>query len=234
LTNTVVLRPIKLLEKDAYGEDTVFKHEMLIALAKCPVCKSRFRILPADILPYKHYSLDVMEHVTRLYNQGDLSLRKVVWDGFYGDHAPAHTTLHAWTEGLGAYWSGRCFGEVAWALPAATIMTELEVRYPQRRPLYSIPVLVDPDRYRSKERRERLEFCQQFEKICGMIACCFSGLNRLIVGWGHSFGFCFRSGIMNTRIEQIDFADVLPCGEQSNMEAKTCPIRGRSPPFDTK
>jgi hypothetical protein len=117
---------------------------MRIALARCPVCKSRLRILPADILPYKHYSLAVIEHGVHLYNQGYLSLRAVVWDRFYGEYAPSHTTLHAWSEGLGAYGSGRCFGEVPYALPASRIVAELEIRTPEIAPLLLSPKLFDP------------------------------------------------------------------------------------------
>ena len=78
LTNTVVVRTVLLLEKNEQGTATLEKLEILIALAKCPVCKSRFRILPADILPYKHYSLAVIEYAVGLYNEGYLSLRSVV------------------------------------------------------------------------------------------------------------------------------------------------------------
>jgi hypothetical protein len=234
LTQTVVVRGVWVLEKDEQGIVTVVKLQMRIALARCPVCKRRFRILPADILPYKHYSLAVIEHSVHLYNQGYLSLRAVVWDGFYGEYAPSHTTLHAWSEGLGAYWSGRCFGEVAYALPASRIVAELEIRIPEIAPLHSIPVLVNPQRCRSLQRRERLEACRRFEKICMMISWCFCELNRLIVSWGTSFGFGFRTGITSTPFERINSADMIPCAKPMRKEAAACPIRGRSPPGDLK
>ena len=234
LTQTVVVRTVLVLKKDEYGIDTVVKLKILIALARCPICKSRFRILPADILPYKHYGLAVIERGVCLYNQGYLSLRAVAWDEFYGERTPSHTTLHAWTEGLGAYWSGRCFGEVAYSLPAARIMVELEIRFPQIAPLHTTPALVNPKRYRSPERRERLEACQRFEKTCVMIIAFFCELNRLIVGWGTSFGFGFRTGILSTLFEHIDSADMIPCAKPMRKEAKGCPIRGRSPPGDLK
>ena len=234
LTQTVVSRGILVFEKDEWGIDTVVKLQSRIALAKCPVCKSRFRVLPADILPYKHYSPAVIERGVSLYNRGDLSLRKVAWDEFYGDQTPSHATLHAWTEGLGAYWSGRCFGEVAYALPAARIMKEVETRFPQVAPLLSVPVPVNPKRYRSPQRRERLEACRRFEKICAIIIACFCQFNRLIVGWGTSLGFGFRTGILSTAFEHIDSADMIAFAKPMRKEAKLCPIRGRSPPGDSK
>jgi hypothetical protein len=167
-----------------------------------------------------------------------MSLRKVVWNEFYGERTPAHSTLHAWSEGLGAYWSGRCFGEVAFTLPAARIMAELEIRFPQIGPLHSIPVMVNPERYCSSKRRERLEACQRFEKTCAktcaMIIAIFCELNRLIVSWGTSFGFGFRTGISSTLFEHIDSTDMIPCAKPMEKEAKQCPIRGRSPPGDLK
>ncbi len=234
LTNSVVVRTVLVLKKDEYGFDTVAKIQIQLALAKCPICKSRFRILPADILPYKHYSLAVIDRGVCLYNQGHLSLRVVAWEEFHGERTPSHTTLHAWTEGLGAYWSGRCFGEVTHALPASRIIVELEIRFPQIAPLHSIPVLVNPIRYRSLERQERLEACQRFEKTCAMVIACFCVLNRLIVGWGTSFGFGFRTGILSTLFEHIDFTDMLQCAKRSEKESMTCPIPGRSPPGDLK
>jgi len=234
LTKTVVLRAVLVFEKDEYDIDNVVKLQVHIALARCPVCKSRFRILPADILPYKHYSLAVIERGVRLYNRGDLSLRKAAWDGFYGERTPSHTTIHAWTEGLGAYWSGRCFGEVACALPASRIMAELEIRFPRIAPLSSIPAPVNPKRYCSPERRERLEACRRFEKACVMIISFFCELNRLIVGWGTSLGFGFRTGIQSTPFEHIDSTDMIPNAKPLKKEATECPIRGRSPPGDLK
>ena len=60
-----------LLEKDDYGIDTVVERKVKIALVRCPLCKSRYRVLPADILPFKLYSLPVIELAVCLYNRGD-------------------------------------------------------------------------------------------------------------------------------------------------------------------
>ncbi len=236
LTQTTVDRIALMLEKDGHGIDTVVKNQIKIALAKCPICKGRFRILPADILPYKHYTLPVIENGVRLYNPGHLSLRGVAWDGFYGERTPVHATIHGWTEGLGAYWSGRCFGEVEYALPASRIMAELETRLSSVGPLHSIPAVVNPTRYLSQTRLERLEACQRLETICEILNVgSFCEFNRLIINWGNSFGFCFRSAIRSTAFERIDSRNVISFSQQQSKEEEMiCQIRGRSPPGDSK
>jgi hypothetical protein len=227
-----------MLEEDEEGIDTVVKLTVIIVLVKCPICKSRFRLLPADILPYKHYSLPVIELSVSLYNRGDLSLHQVVWDQLYGDYNPGHTTLHAWTEGLGAWWLGQAIGEVAFCVPATRIQAELEIRYPQMSSWHSKPVWINPQRYRSPGRRERLEACKRFEIICTMIASenrwNFVELNCLIVSWGNWFGLGFKTGICCTASEHIDPRNMLAWGQIFPKEPLPCPIHGRSPPFDSK
>jgi hypothetical protein len=226
------------LEKDDYGIDTVVEAKVKIVLVKCPMCRSRYRLLPSDILPYKHYTLPVIELSVSHYNRGDLSLRQVVWDQLYGERTPQHTTLHGWTEGLGAWWQGRTMGEVAFAVPATRVLAELEIRFPQMKSLHSIPVWINPERYRSPGRRQRLEACQRFEIISTMLevknAWKFVELNRLIIGWGNSLGLGFRTGICCTAIEHIDLTDVRSWLQISTKEQLSCPIHGRSPPGDSK
>jgi hypothetical protein len=227
-----------MLEKDDYDIDTVVERQVKIALVRCPICKSRWRVLPADILPHKLYTLPVIELAVNLYNRGDLSLRQVAWDQLYGERTPEHTTLHAWTEGLGAYWLGRRIGEVAFSVPATRILAELEIRFSQVKSLHSIPVWINPKRYRSQGRCERLQACKRFEIISTMLdvknTCKFVELNRLIVSWGNSFGLGFRTGICCTPIEHIDLTDVRSWLQISTKEQLSCPIHGRSPPGDSK
>jgi hypothetical protein len=238
LTNSTVDRGSLMLEKDDAGIDTVVKRTVIIVLVKCPICKSRFRLLPADILPYKLYTLPVIEFSASFYNRGDLSLRHVAWDLLYGDRTPAHTTLHAWTEGLGAWWLGQPMGEVAFGVPATRIQGELQIRYPQMSSLLSKPVWINPQRYRSQGRRERLEACKRFEIIATMVAsenrCNFVELNRLIVSWGNWFGLGFKTGIGCTASEHINPGNVLAWGQIFPKEPLLCPIHGRSPPSGSK
>jgi hypothetical protein len=227
-----------MLAKDDEGIDTVLKDTLKIVLVKCPVCKSRYRLLPADILAHKLYSLPVIELSVSLYNRGDLSLRHVAWDLLYGERTPAHTTLHGWSEGLGAWWQGRTMGEVAFCVPATRMRAQLQIRHPQMSSLHSIPVWINPQRYRSQGRRERLEACRRFEIIGTMLApestWKWCELNRLIISWGNWFGLGFKTGICCTAIEHIDCTNVRSWGKIFPKEPLSCPIPGRSPPFDSR
>ncbi len=238
LTKSTVDRTAFILEKDEYGIDTVVERNVKIALVRCSICKCRYRLLPADIVPHKLYTLPVIELSVSLYNRGDLSLRQVAWDQLYGERTPQHTTLHGWTEGLGAYWLGRTVGEVAFSVPATRILAELEIRFPQMKTLHSMPVRINPQRYRSQGRLERLEACKRFEIIGTMLdvknTWKFVELNRLIVSWGNSFGLGFRTGICCTAIEHMDSTDVRSWRQISTKEPLSCPIHGRSPPGDSK
>jgi hypothetical protein len=180
----------------------------------------------------------VIELSVSLYNRGALSLRQVTWDQLYGERTPEHTTLHGWTEGLGAYCLGRVVGEVAYCVPATRILAELEIRFPQMKSLHSIPVWINPERYRSQGRRQRLEACKRFEIISTMLDVKnpwkFVELNRLIVSWGNSFGLGFRTAICCTPIEHIGLTDMRLWLKISPKEPLSCPIHGRSPPGDSK
>jgi hypothetical protein len=238
LTSSTVCRTSYKLEKDQEGIDTVVKDMVQIVLVRCPICKSRFRLLPADILPYKLYSLPVIERSVSLYNRGDMALRQVVWNHFYGDQTPGHTTLHAWTEGLGAWWLGRPMGETTFSIPATRIQAELEIRYPQMCSLHGQPVWINPHRYRSQGRRERLEACKKIEFVGSLIASenppNFVELDCLIVSWGNSLGLGFKTGIRCTAAEHIDFKNMLAWGQILPEEPLSCPIHGRSPPGGSK
>ena len=227
-----------MLEKDDYDIDTVVKATVKIVLVRCPMCKSRYRLLPADILAHKLYTLPVIELSVSLYNRGDLSLRQVVWDQLYGERTPEHTTLHGWSEGLGAWWQGRTIGEVAFSLPATRIQAELEMRFSQVKSLHSIPVWINPQRYRSQGRCERLWACKRFEIIGTILEAKntrkWCGLNRLIVSWGNWFGLGFKTGIGCMASEHIDARNVRSWGQIFPKESLLCPIHGRSPPFGSK
>jgi len=235
---TTVERTAFFIERDQYGTDTVVERKIRIVLAKCRVCNCRVRLLPADILPHKRYSLPVIEQAVSLYNRGDLSLRQVAWEHFGGDRTPEHATVHGWTEGLGAYLLGRPVGQAAFSIPAARILAELETRFSQVTSLDLMPAWINPERYRSQGRLERLEACKRFEIIGTMIDADtdwnLSELNRLIVGWGNSFALGFTTGIYSTAIEHRHWANVQSWRQNAKKEQLSCPIPGRSPPGDLK
>ncbi len=126
-----------------------------IALARCPCCRARIRVLPCDVLPRKVYTLGVVHQSLAEYAKGDRSLRSVAW-GLGGDRDLAHSTLHAWSEGLGAYASGRRSGELADSLSFSAVLAETRRRTSSIEEALSAPLDVPPERFRSEPRRERL------------------------------------------------------------------------------
>ncbi|MCP4901459.1 MAG: hypothetical protein GY906_31220, partial [bacterium] len=60
LSGSTVSRGVILLERDEAGELHTVKVEADIALARCPCCGTRPRVLPYDVLPYKRYALPVI------------------------------------------------------------------------------------------------------------------------------------------------------------------------------
>lgn len=227
-----------MIELDEHDYHNIVKITAIIAIAICPICKRRCRVLPSDVLPHKRYSLPVIERAVSLYNRGDLSLRDVVWNELPGEHDISHTTLHGWTEGLGAYLLGRPAGELADALPASRIVTELETHHPQMNFLHDVPLQINPTRHRSEGRRERLAACKRFELYCGVLDAkdgwMFGELNRLILSWCNSCGFGFRSEIRCTAFGQVDRTVVVRDLQNAKKEVLKCPIRGRSPTGDSR
>jgi hypothetical protein len=129
-------------------------------------------------------------------------------------------------------------GQVVFCVPATRIQAELEIRYPQMGSLHCQPIWVNPRRYRSQGRKERLEACKRFEIVGTLVATenrwNFVELNRLIISWGNWFGLGFKTGIGCTAIERIDPGNVRLWGQIILKEPLSCPIHGRSPPFDSK
>jgi hypothetical protein len=150
-----VRRKLVLFEADEHGERQCRLEEARIALAFCPTCKRRVRVLPCDVLPRKRYALGLIEHEVASYARGARSLRQVAWS-VLGEPAPAHTTLHAWSEGLGAHVLGRATGAALGAEPFSRLLAESVARVPAAEVVARTQVPVDPRRFRSEARHERL------------------------------------------------------------------------------
>jgi hypothetical protein len=73
--------------------------ESPVPLALCEQCKSRLRVLPVEILPYKTFGLPVIEAACIHYTTSADGLRKTV--GKIPGVAPHYSTLHGWMGGLG-------------------------------------------------------------------------------------------------------------------------------------
>ena len=70
-----------------------------VPLALCEQCRSRFRVLPVEILPYKTFGLPVIEAACIHYATSADGLRKTV--GRIPGVSPHYSTLHGWMGGLG-------------------------------------------------------------------------------------------------------------------------------------
>jgi len=174
------------------------------------------RLLPADVLPRKRYTLPVIQAHLDEYNGWDKGLRQVAWSLFVGQ-TPAHATLHAWTEGFGAYVLGRPGGEVPDALPASRVLADVEARYPATGTVRKRAVHVDPRRHRSRARRERLESECMFVRVSqatgGPVPVALANLNRQMLCWGNRLGIGFRTGIFSTAIEHPDRGPPSDCSD---------------------
>lgn len=234
LTRSTVDRGIIWLKEDEHGVLQAVSEQARIAIALCLHCGMHVRVLPCDILPRKTYSLAVIEHEITEYTQGDRSLRDVVW-GMFGAHTPAHTTLHGWTEGFGAYLLGRPAGEVPGALPVSRLITESEARKPRLAEVRAQGVEIDPRRYRSEARRERLVAVAVF-LVCAQVVSgrdapwALGEWSRLSLSWGLMSPFGFRTGFFVTAIEQVGPPDAGGSGRRQPKEVPRCPIHTRSPP----
>lgn len=233
LSAATVSRTVILLERDAVGEWVSEEVEARIALARCPCCGTRRRVLPCDVLARKQYSLTVIAGQAATYAGGELSLREVAWN-LLGDRTPSHATLYGWTEGLGAYALGLPGGDVG-GMPFSGVLAEAGVRVPSVRPVWEASYAVDERRYRSEPRRERLAAVSRIDALahtltgreapCGWVAC-----RRLILGWADSCVWVFPSRILSTAIEHPQGLNRRSCRQHHRPSRHRCLTRTRSPP----
>lgn len=233
LTRSRVGRGLVLLEADEFGVLQTVHQIAMVALAQCTRCKTRTRVLPCDALPYKTYGLAVIEHEVSGYAAGDQSLRQVAWRQL-GDRMPAHTTLHGWTEGLGAHALGRPGGRLG-GVPMSRLIAEAEPRVPGVAAAVRAEISPDPRRYRSEGRRDRLAAV-----ILGMaLVTIIAGLphphamaecRRLALAWSHVSVLEFASRLRCMAIEHRDRSESPRSRSSSPRSRDRCPTRTRSPP----
>jgi hypothetical protein len=70
-----------------------------VPLTLCEQCKGRFRVLPVEFLPFKTYSLPIIETACNHYGKSEDGLRKTV--NTIAGVAPHYSTLHGWLGGIG-------------------------------------------------------------------------------------------------------------------------------------
>ncbi len=232
LSGSRVSRRLVLLERDEYGERQAQEVSATIALACCSRCKRRTRVLPCDVLARKVYSLPLIEHQLALYAEGERSLRQVSWD-LLGTKTPAHTSLFGWSEGLGAHALGRARTELG--LPVSRLLAESEARCQGIGSLLRHEAPVDPRRYRSQARRERLSAVATLLLVAVLVtgSCspqALSAWRRLAFTWTRSAVLVFPAAFSCTRIERLDPRPRPPSPPRSKESRAPCPRPARSPP----
>jgi len=222
------------LERDEYGEFLAVAVRATIALASCSRCKRRTRVLPSDVLPRKVYSLPLIEHELTEYAQGERSLRQVSWN-LLGEKTPAHTSLFGWSEGLGAHALGRVKSEAELGLPASRLLAESEARCPKIAPVLRREARVDPRRYRSQARRERLSAMATLLLLAVLVTGlrspdALSEWRRLACTWTRSAVLVFPAAISCTRIGHVQREKPPTSRPASHPSSDPCPHPARSPP----
>jgi hypothetical protein len=233
LTGSTVERGLVLRELDESEVPVTVQMVSTVALARCERCKSRSRVLPCDVLPRKTYGLSVIEHEISEYSRGDRSLRQVAW-GQLGERTPAHTTLHGWTEGLGAHVLGRSGGDLG-GTPISRLIAEAQPRVPEIADALRMEPTPDPRRYRSEARRDRLAAVMRTMTLVALIAGtahphAMAACRRLSVSWSNVSVLEFPSRILCTSFEHFDRSKPPRCRPSSPRSRDRCPIRTRSPP----
>ncbi len=222
-----------LLEPDESGVLEMVVLDATLAIGRCARCKRRWRVLPCDVLSRKTYGLAVIEHEVSEYARGELSLRQVAW-GQLGGRTPAHTTLHGWSEGLGAHALGRPGGDAGGA-PMSRFVAETEARVPEVTAAMQGEVHPDPRRYRSESRRDRLAAVIRTMIVATMVAGvphprAVAECRRLALSWSHSSVLGFPSRLSCTAIEHGDRSKSPGSRPSSRGRREVCPTRTRSPP----
>ena len=233
LSASIVSRGVILLERDEFGELHSVDLQAAIVLARCPRCGTRPRVLPYDVLPYKRYSLALITELVSTYATWSASLRDVVWD-LLGEHTPAHTTLHGWTEGLGAHVLGLPGGEAGGA-PFSRFVVEAQARVAALAPVVQATFRVNERRYRSEARRERLAGVAMLIAVAGMVAGeldanALARCRSLALMWSSSCVLVFYSQFSCTAIEHHGGANRPRSRHPQPRSRDPCPTRTRSPP----
>lgn len=197
------------------------------------------RVLPCDVLPYKHYSLAVIALLAGTYAQPSWaqSLRAVAWE-LLGERTPAHTTLHGWSEGLGAHaleLPAGMFDGARSGWPFARVLAEAAARYPAAQELWITPVWVDPRRYRSEGRCERLAAVARLMALAPTVSetampHALGAWCALTVRWSGSFGLRFPSTRWCTAIEHRSRQNRRGSRARAPPRDRRCPTPTRSPP----
>ena len=143
----------------AEGESGCIYEKTSVPLCRCLQCKSRFRVLPREMLPHKHFSLPVIETACRLSFEDNRGPRKAA--AMMKGSAPHWTSIYHWQGDLGerVLDGSKAIGTVH--VPTSSLVAESAKRLDPglddeqwRQP---VDVPVDPRRH--PRRQEQLEAC---------------------------------------------------------------------------
>ena len=138
-----------------------------VPLARCLNCKGRIRVLPREILPYKHFSLLIIEEHCRAYLQpgpDSPGLRKAVKGP--ADTYPHYTTLYRWTQGLGERVLDRfhtppseAMASELWFPSSALVAESAKIINPEVREQWRNSFDIPLWKYHSSRRHDQLQAC---------------------------------------------------------------------------
>ena len=140
------------------GEKGCHYEKTRVPFCKCLGCGSRFRVLSREMLPYKQYSLPVIETACRLSFEDNRGPRKAA--AMMEGDAPHWTSIYHWQGDLGerALDGTQAIGTVH--VPASALVAESAKRLdPGLNEQWRQPVNVPADPRRNPRRQEQLEAC---------------------------------------------------------------------------
>jgi hypothetical protein len=132
-----------------------------IPLCKCQCCGGRIRVLPADILPYKTFSLSLIAQSLNKYTHSKMGLRKTAED-IGGNAQPDHSTIWHWLKDMGERVSDRAdLSNSHYSLPTCSSLIEESARRIDSaiREIWRIIPKIACWKCKSESRRDQLEAC---------------------------------------------------------------------------
>ena len=156
----LVYTSVRVVRGSGWSADRCVEHRSTpLPLCCCEVCRRRWRVLPIEIVPFKHYTRNVIETCCAAYSDEDLpgiTLRRTV--ARLGMGRPHYSCLHGWIGGLGERALGLMDKDEP--LPVSALIAETARRHDRGLPgLWAEPRPVAPRKYRSAQRAEQLEGC---------------------------------------------------------------------------
>ncbi len=156
----LVYTSIRVERGSGWSADRRVEHRSTpVPVCRCEVCRRRYRVLPIEITPFKHYTREVIETACAAYSDAqlpDITLRKTV--DWLGSKHPHYSSLHGWIGGLGE----RALGllDKGASFPVSALIAETAKHHNRELPeLWARPCPVAPRKYRSEKRAEQLEGC---------------------------------------------------------------------------